>query len=83
MTRNSYDIARLNAEAGEWDVEAARATLPPMRAFCLREAARCRWMVQRSMAIPVLDAQAKSTASSRERFAGFAGLSERAAAALR
>jgi hypothetical protein len=58
MAQNSYDIEALIAQSEEWRVEAERATVPSRRAFCLSEAARCDRMVQRSIAIPVIEGAA-------------------------
>jgi hypothetical protein len=54
MSLSRYDPAALLARARLWRAEAADATSPAMRVFCLKEAVRCERMVQRSMAVPVL-----------------------------
>jgi hypothetical protein len=54
MSLSRYDPAALLARARLWHAEAADATSPAMRVFCLKEAVLCERMVQRSMAVPVL-----------------------------
>jgi hypothetical protein len=54
MNPSFYDPSALLAKSRLWLVEADAATLPAVRAFCLREAARYETMVQRSIDVPAI-----------------------------
>ncbi len=54
MPKNLYEPASLLARAKEWRIEAAAATTPEMRAFCLDEAVRCETVVRQSLETPPL-----------------------------
>jgi hypothetical protein len=54
MPTNLYEPERLLARAREWRAEAALATMPEMRAFCLHEAGRCELVVRRSLETPAV-----------------------------
>ncbi len=52
MQPSLYDLERIVARVEEWQVQAAAATIPEMRAFCLEEAHRCEKIVERSLLTP-------------------------------
>jgi hypothetical protein len=54
MSKNLYAPERLLSRAKEWRAEAAVATIPEMRAFCLDEAGRCELAVRRSWETPAV-----------------------------
>jgi hypothetical protein len=66
MMQNSYDIEALISQSAQWRLEAERSTLASRRAFCLGEAARYDRMVQRSIAVPVIEGVAITVVSSAD-----------------
>jgi hypothetical protein len=65
MSRNLYEPERLLARAKEWRIEAAAATSPERRIFCLEEATRCETVVRQSLETPALTEDSPSETSPR------------------
>ena len=55
----TYDTMELRASIRDWNVKAAMALSPSVRAACLNEALRCAQLIQRSLQTPVLNEGSK------------------------
>jgi hypothetical protein len=64
MSQNMYEPEKLLARAREWRIEAAAATTPEMRAFCLGEATRCEMVVRQSLETPAVSEDAPAQGAS-------------------